>query len=549
MVILRRFWLIALLMLPAMATLAQSGSLTASVDRTTIRENESFRYILRAEGPLTGRPDLSALAVDFDVLDNYQSSSIQIVNGRTAQVAEWVVELIPRKPGRYELPPVELGGVLSNAVTVEILPADATTDEDGDVFIEVALDRETSYVQAQAIFTLRLFVGIGTGRQTLTAPLIEGGEAIVEKLGADREYQTVRGGRVYNVRERNYAIFPQEPGTLTIGPAVYEAMIMPSRGFARQQRLRSDVLELEVRPAVPPPAEYPRAVWLPATRLEITESWSGGDLFEQGVPQTRTLDIVAEGLLETQLPELSLESTAGLRQYPDQPELSRSVTANGIEAHRTERFAVIAQAAGPLELPSVELPWFDIDDESWQVARVDSRSVEVLPGVSIPPADEPVRDSAPPPGMSETDPGWWPWLSAALGIGWLATAVAWAYVARRGARRLPLKPRVPRPQTNRSLLRQLGAACRVNDTQRSRDLLLDWARRQFSSEPPQSLGALAARLSGPLAEEIRALEAVLYGPQADEWRGARLAELLKETQSVGRAAPGDDQDPLVPLYR
>jgi hypothetical protein len=191
-----------LLLLPALAVWAQDTELTAGVDRGTIRENESFRYVLRAEGQLSGRPDLSALTIDFDVLDSFQTASIQIVNGRTEQVTEWVVELIPRGPGAYELPPVMLGDQRSNAVTVEILPADATVDVQGDVFIEVELDREDGYVQAQTVFTLRLFVGIGTGRQTLTAPLIEGGEAIVEKLGSDIEYQTRRGQRDYNVRDR-----------------------------------------------------------------------------------------------------------------------------------------------------------------------------------------------------------------------------------------------------------------------------------------------------------------------------------------------------------
>jgi len=544
-----RFWLAGLALIPVLAAFGQAGTLTASVDRSIIHENESFRFILRVEGSPSGRPDLSALSVDFDPLESFQSSSIQIVNGRTSSVTEWVVELMPRRSGSFELPPIELGGLRSNALSVEILPAEQDDAAQGDVFMEVELDRERGYVQAQAIFTLRLFVGIGTGRQTLTAPLIEGGEAIVEKLGSDREFQTVKGGRVYNVRERRYAIFPQQPGTLTIGPAVYDAMIMPSRGFARQQRLRSDVLELEVQSAVPPPAQYPRAVWLPASRLEITESWSdGGDRFEQGVPQTRTLDIVADGLLETQLPELELATTAGLRQYSDQPELNRVVTADGIEAHRTERFAVIAQAPGTIDLPAVELPWFDIDTDRWEVARLGGRSIEVSAGDAPPAADAPpVREASPQPAVAPRA-DWWPWLSTALALGWLATAAAWARTARRSRRTAPSAAAAP-VQTTRSLMRQLGAACAVDDAARTRDLLLQWSGRQFSDDPPHSLGALAARLAGPLADEIRALEAALYGPRASEWRGARLAALLKQTQTVGRSDAAGDKDPLVPLYR
>jgi hypothetical protein len=546
---LRRLGLVALVLVPVWSAFAQDGVLTASVDRTTIRENESFRYVLRAEGQLSGRPDLSALAVDFDVVDSYQSSNISIVNGRTSQITEWVVELIPRGPGSYDLPSIEVGGVSSNAVTVEILPAQNVAGAAEDVFIEVELDRQSSFVQAQAIFTLKLYVGIGTGRQTLTAPLIGGGEAIVEKLGSDYEFQTVRDGRVYSVRERKYAIFPQEVGMLSIGPAVYEAMIMPNRGFARQQRLRSDVLELEVLPAVPPPPELSGAVWLPATRLEIAETWSdGGIVFEQGVPQTRTLEVVADGLLETQLPELRFGATEGLRQYSDQPELNRVVTADGIEAHRTERFAVIAQEPGSITLPTVELPWFDIETGSWEIARLEGRSVEVTPGPDVTVADEPSDGSGTAAPSGATDAGWWPALSGVLALGWLLTAAAWAYSSRRGRQRTSASP-APRLQTARSLLRQLNAACRVHDPERARDLLLAWAGRQFDSDPPHSLGALASRLSGPLADEVKALEAALYGPVPSEWRGQALAELLKQTQSVGHQSASADKDPLVPLYR
>ena len=122
------------------------------------------------------------------------------------------------------------------------------------------------------LFTLRLYVGVSTGRATLTTPETTGVEAIVEKLGEDSQYQTTRGGRDFIVRERRYAVFPQQAGTLTIGPVTFEAMVIPDRGFSRVQRFRSDVLELTVQPAVAPPAALAGAAWLPAQRVTLTEA-------------------------------------------------------------------------------------------------------------------------------------------------------------------------------------------------------------------------------------------------------------------------------------
>jgi hypothetical protein len=530
------------------AAMAQSPRLIASVDRASVRENESFTYTLRADGDLSGQPDLSALSQDFDLLDMFRSTNLQIVNGRTTRTAEWVVPLMPRRTGTFTLPAAELDGVRSNTVTVEVLPAAAADAQTDAIFMEVELDRPTAYVQSEVIYTLRLFVGIGTGPATLTMPLIEGGEAIVEKLGTDRQYRTLRGGVDFTVHERSYAIFPESPGTLSVGPVVFEALVQQSRGLAQNVRLRSDIVELDVKPAVPPPPAYPNAVWLPASTLEIEDSWSSSAAeFVQGVPQTRTLTMTADGLLETQLPALSLSPSPLLRQYPDQPELSREVTANGIVSERTERFAVIAQQAGTIELPAVELPWWNVDQERWEVARVEPRSIEVRADQTA--VAPPLPETGPRTvAVTERDPGAWPWISAALAGGWLATIAVWLFSSRRGQKRRPA-PRTARPPSIRQLLKQLLAACRVNDPQRTRELLLAWGARQFADDPPASLGVLAGRLTGPLAAEIETLEAALYGRQVPQWQGQRLAGLLQQTQSVVRRGGSDGEDPLVPLYR
>src|SRR5690606_32464970 len=99
-------------------------------------------------------------------------------------------------------------------------------DAPGDIFLEVELSPpERAYVQAQIVFTLRLFLGTMTGRAAISPPEILDGDAIVERLGDDVEYRASRGGREFAVRERLYAIFPQRAGTLTVGPATFEAMV------------------------------------------------------------------------------------------------------------------------------------------------------------------------------------------------------------------------------------------------------------------------------------------------------------------------------------
>lgn len=538
---------LVLILLQATAVFAQQSSIVASVDREQIRVNESFTYRLTIAGRVSGRPDVSALTRDFDLLRSGSSTNIQIINGQTTQITELQIELMPREVGEFELPPIEIAGLISNPINVEILPPLTDAQAQADVFIEVELDRTEAYVLAQAIFTLKLFVGIDTGREGLSTLPVEGGEAIVERLGNDSEYQTVRGERLYRVRERKFAIFPQTTGVLSIGPVAYEATVQPSLGFSRRQSMRSDVLQLTVLPAVLPPVSHPDAVWLPAQDLRIEEDWRDGVVFDQGVPRTRELTVIATGLLETQLPELSLAESDGLRQYADQPELTREITEAGIEARRIDRYAVIAQQAGMIEIPSVELPWWNVDEDRWEVATIESRVVEIEEADVIESQAE-TATAMEPDSAVESNAGIWPWLTGIFAFAWAATVAAWMF-SRRDRREHRSKRATARPTSSRMLFKQLSAACRVDDAQRVRDLLLEWAGRQFADDPPANLGALADRLSGPISDEIQALESALYGREGGSWQGQRLAELLKSTQSVSLSSAEPGQDPLVPLYR
>jgi len=531
---------------------AQDITVEAVVDRSPIRENESFMYTVRVEGSVRGDPEVTGLNENFDILNRSTSTRIQIVNGRTEQVAEWQYQLMPQRTGTFVIPPAQIAGVVSNSVEIEVLASATTSDDLADIFMEVEATPGEAYVQAQIVFTLRLYVGIGTGRATLTTPEVEGVEAIVERLGEDANYSTIRGGRNYVVRERRYAVFPQEPGRLQIGPVVFEVMVIPNRGFSRVQRYRSESAEVEVLPAVAPPPEYPQAVWLPASRVELTERWSDdADSLEMGIPRTRALTIEADGLLETQLPDLEIVRADGLRQYADQPELDRVVSSNGLTAQRTERFAVIAQRAGNVELPAVELPWWNVNSRTWEVARINARTLAVTPSTEAVAPVVPQAEVSEPQIEIVTERSLRPyWLSGFLGAGWLLTIIAWLYTARRNARSAVAAAQPSNASVSaRQALRSLERACVANDAPAAQDALLSWAQAEPAVGDCSSLGALADELPAEAADAVRDLEKHLYAPATGAvWNGARLGSRIASLRSIGGRSDKSARDPLPSLY-
>jgi hypothetical protein len=532
------------------AAQAQDVALRASVDRQTVRENESFTYILRAAGPIRTDPDFSPMARDFDILQRpSRSTSIQMSGGRTDQVTEWLLQLMPRSPGRLTLPPIELAGAISNPVEIEVLEP-LQSDAPADIFLEVDASPSPAYVQAEIILTVRLFRGVSTGRSSLSAPEIDGGEAIVERLGDDREYQVVRNGRSFAALERRYAIFPQSAGYLTIRPLRFEAVVIGATGFSNLQRFSSDAVELEVRGVVRPPPEWPGAVWLPARSVALSERWSADDeSLTAGVPQTRTLILEGEGVLESQLPEIDVAPAQGIRQYPDQPELSREVTQQGFRTRRTERYAVIAQEDGQRTLPAVAVPWFDVSAGSWALAELPPRTLEILPSAERP-VEAPAAPTPAEPQPAGADASVWQAIAAGLLVAWLATLGLWWQSRRpRHAATRESEPVAPRRAANRRLLRQIKEASAAGDARRARALLLEWGALRIPDRKPSSLGELARHLPAEFAAAVAELERSLYGPGQETWSGRQLEAALADADRVQRPSDAAERDLLLPLYR
>ncbi|HSG65685.1 MAG TPA: BatD family protein [Gammaproteobacteria bacterium] len=529
--------------------LAQDVTLTASVDRASVRENESLTYVLRAQGQVRGQPDLSALAAEFRVLQTSRSTSIQMAGGQTMAVTEWLLQLMPTGPGRFTLPPIAFAGAMSNPVEIEVLPAVAG-DAPADIFLEVEATPATVYTQAEVIFTIRLFRGVSTGRSSRSAPMVRGGEVIVERLGDDREYQVVSDGRTFMTLERRYAIFPQSAGRLTIDPVTLDAVVITSSGFRGMQVFSSEALELEVLSPVAPPSHWAGAAWLPARDLELTERWSAdADTLTAGVPQTRTLILEAEGVQASQLPELAVLPVDGIRQYPDQPELASEITQSGLQARRIERYAVIAQTAGPLTLAGIELPWFDVGEGSWKAAILPPRPVEILPSPEQIVAPPPAAPSPTLEPAAQSSDELWRAVSAALLVAWLGTLGLW-WQSRRSPRatREPGAAAEPRRASNRRLLRELRTACAANDANRAHALLLEWAALRLPDRSASSLGAVVDHLPPDLAAAVGDLERALYGRDPGSWDGHNLAAALADVDRVSRT-PAQGEDLLLPLYR
>ena len=538
----------AILLLPALTV---DAAVVASVDRADVEINESFTLKVLVDTDVDVEPDASALETDFHVGQRSQLSNTTIINGQISRSRTWTYVLMPKRDGNLVIPPVIVGSEQSNPLHIVVAPQSNALPGEAEIFVSTEVDHAESYVQAQVLYTVKVYRSVATRQPRLNEPQLGGVEVLVELAGEERTYESILNGKSYNVVERVYALFPQESGTLSISPARFEARVLRDGRITGRKVFESEPLAVVVKPIPAPPADFPNAAWLPAKSLQLTELWSREpDRLPAGEPITRHVTVTALGQLSTQIPVIDPAVSDGVKIYPDKPELRVSAEPQGIRATRKDQYAMIGIRAGVVELPGLDLPWWNIDTGEWQVASLPSRTLTILPSgdEALPPVVEPQIELPFETGPVAVESNVWRRISEGLIALWLLTVLAWWW-----SRRPEKKPTKPEPppihKQQAKFLKTARKAALVEDEATVKAALLSWGRLQWPDDWPRSIGDLALRVSDPLATELDTLCSSSYGPNGESWSGKNLAKALRSfaVKSDGeKSVSADELPPLMP---
>lgn len=570
------------------------------LDRTTIYDGDTVTLTIEAVGPDRDvDPDLGVLEEDFTIVGTSSSRQIQIINGRRSDKQQWRVELDPKHIGEIRIPAIAVGTATTAPLTLRIEEAPASVADGGEqpVFLRMEIDDSDTnpFVQQQIRLNLRLFYRL---------PLVEGNfdnpqpeNAVVERLGDDRKYQTTIDGQAYEVVERHYAIFPEKSGELVIPSVSFTGRVasaaaqrtpsgqfdsMIDRFFTRNLfgepgkriRVRSQPLSLEVRAR---PENYQSGYWLPSEKLVLEDSWAQGPPeLRVGEPITRTISLRAKGLESSQLPDIEVTEVEHMRIYPEQVVVENHTDGDWVFGTRRQNIAYVPSRAGPVTLPEIRINWWDTVNGKPQTTIIPAWELNVLPGIgdnptTVPPvqaaAGSSVEDTPKqkePLGRTATDPAlaantwlrnywpwldYWPWLAAAAV---LLTAVGVIAVRRRNRPSPAPAPAKPAAPGNSEIRRILQQACEQNDPQSASSALLIWASKEWPEHPPRSLGSLVKRIDTGI-EQVKQLEHVLYAPGHGQWNGSALwrefSENLSKRITVKKSTDDAGLSPLYPDWK
>lgn len=238
-----------------------------------------------------------------------------------------------------------------------------------------------------------------------TLDLTPSNDVLVQQIGKDRQSNETRGGHRYRVIERDYLLFPQRSGRLSLSGPVLQAQVLNTRGnvpfggdpffakaigslfggnpFAgmmnatRPLRLQGDAFVLDARPL---PASVATRDWLPAQRVDLEEQWRPDvHSVRAGEPITRHLRLTALGLTAAQLPDVAamMRLPEGIRAYPDQAWLNTETQDSTVSGVRDQDIALIASRPGRYQLPALHLAWWDTRQNRPREAVLPAHTLEV----------------------------------------------------------------------------------------------------------------------------------------------------------------------------
>jgi hypothetical protein len=578
-------------------------SVKAYVDRNPVMADETFRLVVEAQGASSSdAPNLQSLEENFSLLGTSHSQQMSIINGQTSSVTRWVTTLAPTRTGTFTIPSIQVGSGSSRPLNILVKEPGQITGAgpQRDVFLEAEVDSHFPYIQGQVLLTLRLVSAVSLQEGKLDDPEIQWG--MVERVGKDTSYETIREGRRYQVTERRYAITPQKAGAQIIPPVLLSGSIPEERSrgstleefFDNRRRnqgsgpftslfqttrpihIRSPKVSLTVKDI---PADVNGNVWLPAKEFTIKETWSADtENIQMSEPLTRTVVMLAKGLRGEQLPELPVPDYGSVKTYPDKAQTNTEFDGKWVVGTREEKYALVPTQPGSVLVPGIRIPWWNIEKARWETAELPSRTLTVLGDLprqsarilqqqpdqfsdTAPPVEgDPIEVSLDSSGQSPMV-SWsnrWAWIAGVLLGVWLLTLVAWWWDRRRrryqNNERVALRAEQAR-EPERKAIQAVKAACLEQSAAKTRKALMNWASIKQQGKPCLSLGTAARMLAAPVQnntgveEAIWNLDRTLYTTtERQPWDGQRFWEAIQPGLTATPPKMKNKQDALPELY-
>jgi len=249
----------------------------------------------------------------------------------------------------------------------------------------MTVDRSQAYVKEQILLTIKSAIPVNAFNLTSSKLAVEG----VELVSLHRKEYTERfAGKPWQVEERLFALFGNQPGTVVIPAQRFRATLPVSTGASDKRRNPELTQTVPAQTVLVTPAPVSAADWLVATDVTISSQWStpaalsGDARLRVGEPATRQLTIAIKGQHPAAITPVNATPPDAIQAYPDLPRLEILPTPDGLNGSLLQSTALVATRTGSITLPERSIRWWHSDAKQWRISTLAAERIDVVAGSS-----------------------------------------------------------------------------------------------------------------------------------------------------------------------
>ncbi len=207
---------------------------------------------------------------------------------------------------------------------------------------------------------------------------VEGTQVIRYESQGTRLNETIQG-QAYTGQRYQLSLFPRREGTITIPsiPVEVEISRWGSKSGKASKRVQTPEVTFQVE--IPPGAEGVSGL-ISTPGLTATQRWEPeSQTFKVGDAIKRTIELNGRNISGMAFTPLNFESIEMVSIYPAESNVDDNFNRGTLTGKRIETVTYVFAEEGPIELPEIVIPWWDIDQKKMQQTVLPSLQLEITP--------------------------------------------------------------------------------------------------------------------------------------------------------------------------
>ncbi|MGF1911703.1 BatD family protein [Vibrio kasasachensis] len=372
-----------------------AANLIATVSTNQVTKAEVFQLRIIFDDKVDSDSlDLSVLETSFFLGQPSFGTSLNYVNGKRSSSSEWTIALKAKSLGTTTIPSFNVEGASSNPISIHVSQDTDLPNQDELAEIQSQLGKDTLYPNESTQLKTRLVIKANARRlQNVQIFPPKSASFTVEELGQANQYQSVINGIEATIVDQTFTITAKQAGIHTLSSLGFDATFV----FGNNRTGTTKLLPVQINPeqfeiTVNEQPQGSGGQWLPTQNLVLTQQWidaQDNNIVENdqqiivavGDSITRELTLIVQGLKPEHFPTLASNYPESVRQYAEKPQFTSLKDGS---TQMTIKQVLIAQHAGEVVLPSIDVEWFDTQSTSFRNSQAQGiklkieRSNEVL---------------------------------------------------------------------------------------------------------------------------------------------------------------------------